>query len=238
MTMRVTMMKRFGALLAVLLSQHADAFVGPLAKVRVTTNDAMTGLNNKLMMAAAPSSSDVDVSRNHQEPMFITRRQALSNTVSTALMSILAFSQNPSAANAAASSPASIGTSPDSPIVVVGGGGKVGKLCTQILADKGLYVRCTTRSGRQVLDGESKFVSYAPCDVTSDESLKQALSGASGCIFAASSSGKKKGGDPIGTLSKALDDISNGEQSVATIAVLHLIDPSTCSDNLCILSSH
>ena len=91
---------------------------------------------------------------------------------------------------------ARMGSSPKEPIVVLGGGGKVGKICTQILASEGLYVRSTTRSGRQVLDDQSSFVSYAPCDVRSDESLNEALKGASGVIFAASASGKKGGGEP------------------------------------------
>ena len=81
---------------------------------------------------------------------------------------------------------------------VLRAGGKVGKLATEILSSKGLYVRATTRSGRQILESDSKFVAYAPCDVTNDDSLKSALVGASGCIFAASASGKKKGGEPIG----------------------------------------
>jgi uncharacterized protein YbjT (DUF2867 family) len=112
------------------------------------------------------------------------------------------LANNPNSAAAADTS--SIGSSSDSPIVVLGAGGKVGKLATQILANKGLYVRATTRSGRQVLDEESKFVAYAPCDVTNDDSLKSALAGASGCIFAASASGKKKGGEPIGMYKKII----------------------------------
>lgn len=89
-----------------------------------------------------------------------------------------------------------IGSSPDSPIVVLGAGGKVGKLCTEILSNQGLYVRATTRSGRSILDKESPFVSYAPADVTQLESMENSVKGASGVIFAASASGKKKGGEP------------------------------------------
>jgi hypothetical protein len=79
---------------------------------------------------------------------------------------------------------------------VLGAGGKVGKLCAQILAGKGLYTRAVTRSGSQVLPSPSPYVSYAAGDVTKPESLKGAVSGASGVIFAASASGAKKGGDP------------------------------------------
>jgi hypothetical protein len=134
----------------------------------------------------------------------VDRRQALGSSVSgaAALLSLLTLANNPNSAAAADTS--SIGSSSDSPIVVLGAGGKVGKLATQILANKGLYVRATTRSGRQVLDEESKFVANAPCDVTNDDSLKSALAGASGCIFAASASGKKKGGEPIGMYKKII----------------------------------
>lgn len=89
-----------------------------------------------------------------------------------------------------------IGTDPNHPIVVVGAGGKCGKLCTEILNQKGLYTKALTRSGRDVLGSPSKFVSYSPGDVTSFDSIKDAIKGASGVIFAASASGKKKGGDP------------------------------------------
>jgi NAD(P)H-binding len=90
-----------------------------------------------------------------------------------------------------------IGSSPDSPIVVLGAGGKVGKLCSQILAQKGLYTRAVTRSGSPVLSQDSsKFVSYVAGDVTKPDTLAQALQGASGVIFAASASGAKRGGDP------------------------------------------
>jgi NADPH:quinone reductase-like Zn-dependent oxidoreductase len=96
----------------------------------------------------------------------------------------------------AAAEDTAIGAGADHPIVVLGAGGKVGKLCIQILADKGLYTRAVTRSGRAVLDQDSSFVSYASGDVTKADSLAQALQGASGVIFAASASGAKKGGDP------------------------------------------
>lgn len=89
-----------------------------------------------------------------------------------------------------------LGTSPDSPIVVLGAGGKVGKLCTEILAKQGRYVRAVTRSGREVLGSPSDYVTYASGDVTKYDTLEETLKGSSGVIFAASASGKKKGGDP------------------------------------------
>jgi uncharacterized protein YbjT (DUF2867 family) len=73
---------------------------------------------------------------------------------------------------------------------------QVGKLCTKILVKKKrLYTRAVTRSGKQVL-GNDSFVTYETGDVRSYDSIKQAINGASGVIFAASASGKKKGGDP------------------------------------------
>ena len=47
-----------------------------------------------------------------------------------------------------------------------------------------------------ILDTPSKFVTYGSGDVTNSASIMNAVKGASGVIFAASSSGKKKGGDP------------------------------------------
>jgi hypothetical protein len=89
-----------------------------------------------------------------------------------------------------------IGTDPDHPIAVVGAGGKCGLKCVELLAEKGLYTRAITRSGREVLSAPSQFVSYAPGDVKDLASLKAAVKDASGVIFAASASGKKKGGTP------------------------------------------
>ena len=103
----------------------------------------------------------------------------------------------PQAALAAAASTTGIGSSPDHPIVILGAGGKVGKLCAKFLSDQGLYTRAVTRSGRAVLtDNNSDFVSYVAGDVTKPESVAAAVQGASGVIFAASASGAKNGGDP------------------------------------------
>ncbi|KAL3904750.1 MAG: hypothetical protein SGARI_004778 [Bacillariaceae sp.] len=163
----------------------ASAFI---VRQPTATPSILTSLRSTHQDAAENPINNAPLNQNAP----LDRRQALGNSVSgaTALMSLLNL---PSPAFAADS----FGSSPDSPIVVLGAGGKVGKLATEILANKGLYVRATTRSGRQVLESDSKFVAYTPCDVTNDESLKSALAGASGCIFAASASGKKKGGEPI-----------------------------------------
>jgi hypothetical protein len=90
------------------------------------------------------------------------------------------------------------GSSPYHPVVVLGGGGKTGKLCTEIMAGEGMFVRCVTRTGRKVLeDGSSgSTVSYAAADVTKYDQVQAAVKGASGVIFAASASGRKQGGDP------------------------------------------
>lgn len=84
----------------------------------------------------------------------------------------------------------------DKPIAVIGAGGKVGKLCTQILNKNSLYARAITRSGTEVLSESSSFVSYASGDVTKYDVIKASLKGCNAAIFAASASGKKKGGDP------------------------------------------
>lgn len=54
-------------------------------------------------------------------------------------------------------------------------------------------MKAVTRSGRSVLDEDNKFVTYGAGDVTKPDSLKSAVAGASGVIFAASAS--KNGGD-------------------------------------------
>lgn len=95
-----------------------------------------------------------------------------------------------------------LGSSREHPIVVLGAGGKTGKLCTLVLAKKRMYCRAVTRSGRQTLEGSSSssssspFVSYAAADVSDYEAVRAAIKGADGVIFAASASGKNKGGDP------------------------------------------
>jgi uncharacterized protein YbjT (DUF2867 family) len=128
-------------------------------------------------------------------PTLGTRRDAFASAARVfATGLVLSTISHRNAALAAATE--GIGSSPDSPIVVLGAGGKVGKLCTQILAGKGLYTRAVTRSGGPVLPSDSQYVSYAAGDVTKPESLKSTVSGASGVIFAASASGAKKGGDP------------------------------------------
>ena len=92
----------------------------------------------------------------------------------------------------------SYGTDPNHPIVVIGAGGKVGKLCTSILSSSKLqrYTRAVTRTGRAILSPSSTLVTYTSGDVTQYDSIQNAIQGASGVIFAASASGKKKGGDP------------------------------------------
>lgn len=90
------------------------------------------------------------------------------------------------------------GSSPDHPIVFLGAGGKVGGVRTKLLAEKGLYVRATTRPGNLLVVGSlNPFISHAPTDVTKYATLQTAFAGASGVIFAASASGKKKGCEPI-----------------------------------------
>lgn len=190
------------ALLFVGFIVQTEAFLVPCPATTRTKTTVTTKLQSPLF--AVPDDDDDDVSLDMSvgggTP---TRRQALSKTAGALVTSLLvtstSLSSRPPLAQAVEGGSGNMGTSPDTPIVVLGGGGKVGKLCTQILADKGLFVRCTTRSGRRVLEDStnSKYVSYVPCDVTNDASLQAALMGATGCVFAASASGKAKGGEPI-----------------------------------------
>ncbi|KAL3929610.1 MAG: hypothetical protein SGBAC_012132 [Bacillariaceae sp.] len=123
------------------------------------------------------------------------RRDAMIASGNSALLLSTMFLGSPKA-EAATDAAGSIGMDPKHPIVILGAGGKCGKLCTKILANKGLYVLATTRDGRVVLEEDSPFVTYASCDLKQETTVNQALSGASGVIFAASASGKKKGGVP------------------------------------------
>eukprot|EP00980_Cylindrotheca_fusiformis_P008145 scaffold1727_cov133-Cylindrotheca_fusiformis.AAC.48 len=122
-----------------------------------------------------------------------------------------------------AADPSSIGASRGHPVVVLGAGGKTGKRCTQLLADKKLFVRAATRDGRQVLDVESPYVTYSVCDVTNIQSLNEAVAGASGVIFAASASGKAKGGVPrevdyMGAANTAIACLKHGVPKLVLIS--------------------
>ena len=99
----------------------------------------------------------------------------------------------------AASPPSgAISTSPEKPIVVIGATGKTGRIITKLLADQYHHVRAVTRT-EKVLDNitpsESKYVSYAVGDVRNYNAILEVLKrGAAGVIWAATSSGVKKGG--------------------------------------------
>lgn len=93
---------------------------------------------------------------------------------------------------------AAITTSPQRPIVVIGAGGKTGRIITKFLADQEHYVRAVVRR-RRTLDNLSKasepYISYSVGDVTCYDSILSILKlGAAGVIWAATSSGVKQGG--------------------------------------------
>ncbi|KAL7566025.1 hypothetical protein ACA910_011044 [Epithemia clementina (nom. ined.)] len=128
----------------------------------------------------------------------------------------LAYFPSPAAAEP------TLGSSPEHPIVILGAGGKVGKMCIELLANRGLYCRAMTRQGRTVLEQESEYVTYGAADVTKLDTLREAVRGADGVIFAASASGKKKGGDPahvdyLGAYNAAVACI---EENVPKLAVV------------------
>lgn len=85
-----------------------------------------------------------------------------------------------------------VGSSSSAPIVVVGAGGKTGRLVLEKLKARGLYAVGVTRNGRDLGIGGST-ISYGSGDVTKVDTLQSAFKGASGVVFTASAS--KKGGD-------------------------------------------
>mmetsp|Transcript_14506 Transcript_14506/g.22754 ORF Transcript_14506/g.22754 Transcript_14506/m.22754 type:complete len:374 (-) Transcript_14506:173-1294(-) len=112
------------------------------------------------------------------------------------------------------------GRAADAPIVVVGAGGKTGRLIVEKLARRGLYARGVTRDGRDLKVG-GDTVSYAAGDVTQGASLDAAFKGASAVIFAASAS--KKGGDAahvdyLGVANTAEAAIRNGVPRLVVIS--------------------
>jgi len=172
------------ALCLLLLPESSLAFVAPRAGYTTRTNVLTQSTSDDI-------NEPIRSIRDDDEEGTMNRRSFFVGSGLAAASALLL-------PNVALAEDSSIGSSKDHPIVVLGAGGKVGKLCTQILADSGKYVSATTRSGRDVFDGSSAspYVTFASADVTKLDSLEAALKGASGVIFAASASGKKKGGDP------------------------------------------
>lgn len=157
------------------------------------TKRLFTGNDERSIHPISAKDSVDDAEPSELAPVLFNRRDAIMASANSALLLSTMLLKSP---NAQAVEATGIGSDPKHPIVILGAGGKCGKLCTKILADKGFYVLATTRDGRTVLDQESPFVSYASCDLTKEPVVNQALAGASGVIFAASASGKAKGGVP------------------------------------------
>ncbi len=112
------------------------------------------------------------------------------------------------------------GSDPQKPIVVVGAGGKTGRIIVEKLSKRGLYVKGVTRSGRDLEIGGST-VTYGSGDVTKPETLDAALQGAGGVIFAASAS--KGGGDAahvdyLGVYNTAQATIKNNAGKLVVIS--------------------
>ena len=84
------------------------------------------------------------------------------------------------------------GSSSTSPIIVVGAGGKTGKLVLSKLNSLGLHAVGLTRDGRD-LGIVGSTITYASGDVTKFDTLDRAFKNAGGVVFTASAS--KKGGD-------------------------------------------
>lgn len=79
------------------------------------------------------------------------------------------------------------------PVVVLGSGGKTGKLIVEILGDKGYPVRPTYRdvnNKNKIFEKFSSVEAPAAADVTKIDTLESAIAGASTVVFAASASNK------------------------------------------------
>jgi uncharacterized protein YbjT (DUF2867 family) len=81
------------------------------------------------------------------------------------------------------------------PFCVIGANGKTGTKCVQLLLEKSIPVRATSRSG--IYDSESSSPLLMPmvCDVTNPPTVETAVKGTRAVIFAASAS--KAGGTPV-----------------------------------------
>ncbi len=170
-------------------------------KVMMATKRFNTKNHNELHDIHPTSSS---TTTDNNDDIIMTRRKMFGVTgivtASSLLLPSISIAEEDTTPTETTGVMKPIGTDQSHPISIIGAGGKVGNLCTQILNKKGLYTRAITRSGRKTLttddDDDSSYVSYASGDVTNYEAIKQAVAGSSGVIFAASASGKKKGGDP------------------------------------------
>lgn len=86
-------------------------------------------------------------------------------------------------------------TSPERPIVVIGAGGKTGRIITQILADQKHHVRAVTRTlNHNLATSQKDYVSYAVADVREYDQIQSAVDGAAGVVWAATCTGVKRGG--------------------------------------------
>ena len=181
------------AALSVLSFNLTNGFT-PILQSRViggSTSTTTTKLHEKVM--------NENDNNNNDDDNVMSRRKVFQNvviqTTTLATLTSTSFANVAKATNEESLS-TMMGSDKLHPISIIGAGGKVGNLCTDILNKKGLYTKAITRSGRKTLDKDSDFVSYASGDVTNYEMIKKAVDGSSGVIFAASASGKKKGGDP------------------------------------------
>jgi uncharacterized protein YbjT (DUF2867 family) len=161
------------ALIFVLCQASAGFRMQPVNRCRI-------GKNIGTHPAAVQMSSDGSTDSFPKSPLDSSTRQTL-NTISLAALGV--------AASTLFVSQAAKASDKNAPIVVLGSGGKTGKLIVQYLAAKGASVRPTYRG-----NAENKFKEFetveapAQADVTKIDTLEPALRGASSVIFAASAS--------------------------------------------------
>lgn len=109
------------------------------------------------------------------------------------------------------------------PVVVLGAGGRTGAECVAALEAASKDVRAVVRTPSKYADslGSRKGVELVAGDVSDPQSLRAALAGASGVIFAASGSGfwSAKGVDfeGVANLAKAVKE-SGGRQHVVLVS--------------------
>jgi dTDP-4-dehydrorhamnose reductase len=88
-----------------------------------------------------------------------------------------------------------ISTSPEKPIVVLGAGGKTGRIISQILADQNHHVRAVTRTPDiNLATSQKDYVSHVTADVREYDQIQSAVEGAAGVVWAATCTGVKRGG--------------------------------------------
>uniref|UniRef100_A0A7S2GU80 NAD(P)-binding domain-containing protein n=1 Tax=Helicotheca tamesis TaxID=374047 RepID=A0A7S2GU80_9STRA len=185
--------------------------------------------------------SDTFNSEKEDYVVSMTRRDALSLTITTASSLSVMTSFSPDTFAASADGP---GSTPEKPIVILGGGGRSGMAVAECLisSQASRYVVTTTRTGKdpfQIVrlppEMKQRLSSYdKPVDVNDVDSIRRVLkdTGASGVVFAASAS--KAGGnasqiDDVGVENAAIACRDVGGARLVVISALAVDRPKSKS---------